>query len=136
MLLRLFNFIYFQCIISMGLPSAPVPPQEKRLRKSPACRMLLSLAPGQGRVRPARSPSGWAFCAFFCCQEKSRGAQGPFGHHKEEPKRGSSTDAMGASDKLLSAVSSPFTHRFSVQKPGIAPACLLLLCPAQQQPST
>lgn len=27
MLLRLFNFIYFQYIISMGLPSAPVPPR-------------------------------------------------------------------------------------------------------------
>lgn len=28
MLLRLFNFIYFQYIISMGLPSAPIPPRK------------------------------------------------------------------------------------------------------------
>lgn len=43
MLLRLFNFIYFQCIISMGLPSAPVPPRRSccgnRRRAGCCCRL-------------------------------------------------------------------------------------------------
>lgn len=50
MLLRLFNFIYFQYITSMGLPSAPAPPRQ------PAAEIAGALAAAAGARAGPRPP--------------------------------------------------------------------------------
>jgi len=97
-LLRLFNFIYFQYIISMGLPSAPVPPRK------PAAEIAGVQDAAVAFAKAGMCPAivvllGMHFLLFP--PERSGGMQGPFKHHQEEPKRGSSTDMMGASNNLL-----------------------------------
>lgn len=97
MLLRLFNFIYFQYITSMGLPSVPAPPRQ------PATEIAAVLAAAAGaRAGPGRPPQPHvlALSPLLSLGGDLGELQGPPKHQKEKLKWGSSTDVAGASSSL------------------------------------
>lgn len=83
MLLRLFNFIYFQYITSMGLPSAPTPPRQ------PATEIAAVLAAAAGaRAGPRRPPQPHvlALTPLLSLGGDPGELQGPPKHQKEKLK--------------------------------------------------